>query len=92
MNEIDDIKTNYYKNEKDEEIFSAYQTGTFGKKVNNENKTKEKEDDNINNNNNAHVDKLLQKEQRNQDYKLKQNDNLNEENSKRKPFDKIIFK
>ena len=92
LNEIDDIKTNYYKNEKDEEIFSAYQTGTFGKKVNNENKTKEKEDDNINNNNNAHVDKLLQKEQRNQDYKLKQNDNLNEENSKRKPFDKIIFK
>ena len=88
LNDIDDIKTNYYKNEKDEEMFSAYQTGTFGKKVNYENKKEEKDDENKN----IHVEKLLQNEQRDQDYKLKQNDNINEESTKRKPFDKIIFK
>ena len=93
LNDIDDIKKNYYKKEKDEEIFSAYQTGSFGKKTNYKDK---KEENEINNNNkenkNYKVEKLIQKEQRVQDYQLKQNDNINEENSKRKPFDKIIFK
>ena len=50
---------------------------------------KEEKDDE---NKNIHVEKLLQNEQRDQDYKLKQNDNINEESTKRKPFDKIIFK
>ena len=96
LNDIDEMKANYYKNEKDEEMFSAYQTGRFGKKTDYENKKQEKESDNniINkkNNNNYKIKNLLQKEQRIQDYQLKQNDNINEDNSKRKPFDKIIFK
>ena len=94
LNDIDDIKKNYYKKEKDEEIFSAYQTGSFGKKNMNEDKKEENENDNLSNNvsNNFRVEKLIQKEQRTQDYQLKQNDNINDENTKRKPFDKIIFK
>ena len=97
LNDIDDIKTSYYKKEKDEEMFSAYQTGTFGKKINHEDKKEENLDDNNNyynrnNNNNYKIQNCLQKEQRIQDYQLKPNDNINEENTKRKPFDKIIFK
>ena len=94
MNDIDDIKKNYYKKEKDEEIFSAYQTGSFAKNTNYEDKKEENENDNLSQNekNNFKIEKLLQKEQRTQDYQLKQNDNINEENTKRKPFDKIIFK
>ena len=92
LNDIDDIKTNYYKKEKDEEIYSAYQTGSFGKKVNNEDKNKENGSDNDFNKNNYKIENLIQKEQRIQDYQIKQNDNINEENTKRKPFDKIIFK
>ena len=94
MNDIDEIKKNYYKKEKDEEIFSAYQTGSFAKKTLNEDKKEENGNDNLSNyeKNNFKVEKLLQKEQRTQDYQLKQNDNINEENTKRKPFDKIIFK
>jgi len=94
LNDIDEIKKNYYKKEKDEEIFSAYQTGSFAKKTLNEDKKEENGNDNLSNyeKNNFKVEKLLQKEQRTQDYQLKQNDNINEENTKRKPFDKIIFK
>ena len=96
LNDIDEMKANYYKKEKDEEMFSAYQTGRFGKKIDYEDKKAENESDNniINkkNNNNYKIKNLLQKEQRIQDYQLKPNDNNNEDNTKRKPFDKIIFK
>jgi len=94
LNDIDDIKKNYYKKEKDEEIFSAYQTGSFAKNTNYEDKKEENDNDNLSQNekNNYKIEKLLQKEQRTQDYQLKQNDYINEENTKRKPFDKIIFK
>ena len=74
-------------------MFSAYQTGTFGTKINYKDIKDENENDkNLKNNNNYKVEKLLQKEQRIQDYQLKQNDNISEDNTKRKPFDKIIFK
>ena len=97
LNDIDEMRTNYYQREKDEEMFNAYETGKFGKQINYE----EKKEDNGNNqnlnenkinNNNYKIKKLIQKEQRIQDYQLKPNDNINEDNSKRKPFDKIIFK
>ena len=96
LNDIDEIKANYYKKEKDEEMFSAYQTGRFGNKPGCEGKKEENEsENNINdkkNNVNYKIKNFIQKEQRTQDYQLKQNDNINEDNSKRKPFDKIIFK
>ena len=96
LNDIDEIKANYYKKEKDEEMFSAYQTGRFGNKPGYEGKKEENEsENNINdkkNNVNYKIKNFIQKEQRTQDYQLKQNDNINEDNSKRKPFDKIIFK
>jgi len=91
--DIDDIKNNYYKNEKDEEIFSAYQTGRFGKQVNNEDKGSEVASNNeVNENNNINKKSIIQNEKRIQDYNLNKNENINEESSKRKPFDKIIFK
>ena len=90
------MRTNYYQREKDEEMFNAYETGKFGKKTTYEEKKEEngnnqKLNDNKNNNN-YKIKKLIQKEQRVQDYQLKQNDNINDDNSKRKPFDKFIFK
>ena len=97
LNDIDEMRTNYYQREKDEEMFNAYETGKFGKKTTYEEKKEEngnnqKLNDNKNNNNNYKIKKLIQKEQRVQDYQLKQNDNINDDNSKRKPFDKFIFK
>ena len=63
--DIDDIKNNYYKNEKDEEIFSAYQTGRFGKKVNNEDKGSEVASNNeVNENNNINKKSIIQNEKR----------------------------
>ena len=97
LNDIDEMRTNYYQREKDEEMFNAYETGKFGKKTTYEEKKEEngnnqKLNDNKNNNNNYKIKKLIQKDQRVQDYQLKQNDNINDDNSKRKPFDKFIFK
>ena len=97
LNDIDEMRANYYKREKDEEQFNAYETGKFGKQINyeeqkEENGNNQNLNDNKNNNNNYKIKKLIQKEHRVQDYQLKQNDNINEDNAKRKPFDKIIFK
>ena len=59
-------------------MFNAYETGKFGKQINYE----EKKEDNGNNqnlnenkinNNNYKIKKLIQKEQRIQDYQLKPN-------------------
>ena len=97
-------KVNHKKN--DINNFSANKTGGFVNQLNNLEKEKDEEqiddignnnfDDNLNNNlnynNNYKKTVCVQNETRIKDYQISGNEKSSEETSKRKPFDKIIFK
>lgn len=100
-----DSKGEVIKNQKDKNDLNkvkkipANKTGCFRNGLNDTSKQKEKDEDirndfgyNYRSENNYKKTVLIQNEKRINDYQLNINEKSNEENNKRKPFDKIIFK
>ena len=95
--EIQNNTNNILKKEKNNELnFLAKQTGEFTNEKNNNEKDEFGNNSQYNfqenNKNNYKKTVLLQSEPRSKDYQLISNDKLSEDSSKRKPFDKFIFK